>query len=887
MRRAIFPLSFLLLASAALAQDHPVVPGFERFGAADPVDGGRLLLGELNCISCHQAEAPASAHLALKKAPILTEAGSRLAVDWVRAFVADPQKTKPGTTMPRTDATPDEAEALAHFVMSLRRAKPYEAWGGPAVKAKELFARVGCAVCHAPLEGPAPAGSVPLPDLRAKYSGAAALAAFLHDPHAVRPSGRMPKLSLTPGEAMALAASFVGLPPKEADEPTEDAPGMQVDVYVGGFSKMPDFDALKSVSSATASRFDPKLAKKEENYAIRFRGYLAVPVDGIYTFSVHSDDGSVMKLGSTLVVNNDGIHGGQEQSGSISLKKGKHAFMVGFFQGGGGAELRVSMEGPGLSKREIPPAALSQPKAGPPLSREQNHQDASFQPNAALVEKGRALFAAKRCSSCHTATPDLKPEAARPLAQLKPSGGCLEGKPLNYSLSAGQAGALAAALKALPGLEKPTAAQKVHRAMLAFNCYACHERDRRGGPAPDRNALFVTTGDDMGDEGRLPPHLNGVGDKLRREWLNTLLGSGTKVRPYMSTRMPVFGSQNLGTLADDVVAADASDAPAGPPRSPDLVKAGRLLTGTKGMSCVTCHTFQNHKSLGIQGMDLVHMSQRLRRDWFAKYLLDPPSLRPGTRMPTYWPEGKSVRKDILDGDTGRQIEALWQYLSEGGKAQIPVGLGPQPIPLVPVDEALIYRNFIQGAGPRAIAVGYPEKIHLAFDANALRPALLWRGDFIDASKHWVDRGAGFQSPAGDDVVVLTDGAPFAVLPEATSPWPKASGHAAGYQFGGYTLDAKRRPTFEYAFGRVQVRDFFEAVDAKPHPAFKRTITIQAPDALWFRAAAGKKVDVKDGVHVVDGGLKLKIEGAGPVVRQGEVLVPIKAGDSVLTVTYSW
>src|SRR5436190_11959478 len=135
MRRAILPLPFLLLASVALAQDHPVVPGFERFGTKDPVDGGRLLLGELNCVSCHQPDAAASEQVSLKKAPILTEAGSRLNIDWVRAFVADPQKTKPGTTMPRPDVSPDEAQALAHFVMSLQAAKPYEAWGGPAVKA--------------------------------------------------------------------------------------------------------------------------------------------------------------------------------------------------------------------------------------------------------------------------------------------------------------------------------------------------------------------------------------------------------------------------------------------------------------------------------------------------------------------------------------------------------------------------------------------------------------------------------------------------------------------------------------------------------------------------------------------------------------------------------
>src|SRR5205085_960902 len=196
----------------------------------------------------------------------------------------------------------------------------------------------------------------------------------------------------------------------------------------------------------------------------------------------------------------------------------------------------------------------------------------------------------------------------KPLAQIKSEGGCLSGKPVNLSLSPAQSQAIGAALKDLPSWPKPTPAQRIARTMISLNCAACHERDRRGGPVLDRNALFVTTGDDMGDEGRIPPHLTGVGAKLRREWVQNVLATGAKVRPYMVTRMPAFGPANVGTLAEDFEKADGAAAIPPSARDIDLVKAGRLLTGTKGMSCVTCHTFQSHKSLGIQGMDLVHMS---------------------------------------------------------------------------------------------------------------------------------------------------------------------------------------------------------------------------------------------------------------------------------------
>ena len=48
----------------------------------------------------------------------------------------------------------------------------------------------------------------------------------------------------------------------------------------------------------------------------------------------------------------------------------------------------------------------------------------------------------------------IKVASFKALSELKPTGGCLEGKPVDYSLSPGQAKALAAALKALPAMEK-------------------------------------------------------------------------------------------------------------------------------------------------------------------------------------------------------------------------------------------------------------------------------------------------------------------------------------------------------------------------------------------------------------------------------------------------
>ena len=75
-------------------------------------------------------------------------------------------------------------------------------------------------------------------------------------------------------------------------------------------------------------------------------------------------------------------------------------------------------------------------------------------------------------------------------------------------------------------------------------------------------------------------------------------------------------------------------------------------------------------------MDMTRMARRLNRDWFRHYLRDPQSLRPGTRMPAFWPEGKTTVPTILQGNTELQIEAIWTYLSQGTHALPPPGVNP-------------------------------------------------------------------------------------------------------------------------------------------------------------------------------------------------------------------
>src|SRR5262249_10191587 len=159
-------------------------------------------------------------------------------------------------------------------------------------------------------------------------------------------------------------------------------------------------------------------------------------------------------------------------------------------------------------------------------------------------------------------------------------------------------------------------------------------------------------------------------------------------------------------------------------------------------------------------------------------------------------------------------------------------------------------NFLAGAGPRAIGVGYPEKAHLAFDANGMRLAMIWQGAFIDAARHWSGRGEGFEPPLGDNLLHLPTGPTFAVLTRADEPWPTKPAKELGYKFGGYRLSSDQRPTFLYSFNDVRVEDFPNALatDDKSAPIIYRTLTLTAdrpPQNLWLRAAVASKIEPVD------------------------------------------
>ena len=163
---------------------------------------------------------------------------------------------------------------------------------------------------------------------------------------------------LIPAAALRRSGNGSATALRTPENPANTAAGLDYTYYEGTWNTLPDFASLTPVKTGTTPALDLAPRQRDDEFAFRYSGYVTVPTDGTYTFSTASDDGSQLFIGSQLVVNNDGLHPTQEQSGQIELKAGVHALTITFFERNGAQVLSASYAGPGLSKQLIPAAAL-------------------------------------------------------------------------------------------------------------------------------------------------------------------------------------------------------------------------------------------------------------------------------------------------------------------------------------------------------------------------------------------------------------------------------------------------------------------------------------------------------------------------------------------------
>jgi mono/diheme cytochrome c family protein len=782
------------------------------------IDQGRLLAEERNCVACHQPadNDRAAKNLANRLGPDLSNVGRRVFAGWIYAWLEAPDKLRPGALMPRLFSADDvgkvERHAVARYLATLggpvgqSRLNPRDTLAA-VLRGQVLFNHVGCRACHRPLEEQVKPAKSDRPDPLflpppTTYSIAGLgsktiperLTAYLQNPLAVDPSGRMPHMMLQGNEAQDLAR------------------------------------------------------------------YLCANLDSEVPASLPA---------------------------TPSEEQLRSAFV------------RVE-------------------------SRPEELKDFARLPAAQrLVDLGKRLVIARGCNACHTIAPDGKP-FAQVLASAsfddiakKTGSGCLADKrPADakapwFALQQNERNRIREFLERHSGdAGSPAPAYTARVTLERFNCLACHSRDGDGGLTAEMIDSLRRFEKTENAEAVMPPPLTGVAHKLRTSALRGVLTQGARVRPWMGLRMPQFGEANVGRLPEQLAALEGTE-PDDTIHKVAVTAAkseiGRKLHGKSAFGCISCHDLAGNPNYGTRGPDLVLTPQRVRYDWFRRWLEQAQRMQPGTRMPSVFTNGRSTVESVLNGDGDAQAEAMWAYLSLGANLPLPEGMEPPRGLVLPVtDQPVVLRTFMPDAGSRAIAVGYPGGLNVAFDAATCRLAYAWTGNFVDASPVWNNRGGApakvmgpvfWKSPPGvpwhatsstalpDFVAQSKDPAYGAAMPEG-----KVYDGPRQLRFVGYSTDAKGQPTFRYRLNAegaapVEVAEKPEPLRSQAGVGLARRFELKVPagQTAWLLAGESQReprlIDVSGASLPFD----LK-QSSQEVPAASRAIVLPQSGDKVLVLS---
>lgn len=212
--------------------------------------------------------------------------------------------------------------------------------------------------------------------------------------------------------------------------------------------------------------------------------------------------------------------------------------------------------------------------------------------------------------------------------------------------------------------------------------------------------------------------------------------------------------------------------------------------------------------------------------------------------------------------------------------------------LVEAKENTILRSFMDLPGSKrvthAVNVGTAEKVNYTYDLNTGMIIQVWRGDFLDASPMWIDRGDGSSKPLGAVQYFGTPTLAINKLDNTNAAWISDT-TGTGFVSKGYVLDEFDRPAFKYNMYGNSVTDITKMLDNRQ--GLQRSIILKnSADQLYIKlATANVMEEVSAGFYIIDDhAYYIKLEDTGnakPLVREQngkkELILPIQT-----KITYS-
>ena len=135
-------------------------------------------------------------------------------------------------------------------------------------------------------------------------------------------------------------------------------PGIAYDYIQDYCTSVDDIQKYKVTSSGIMPIFTLSGIADERAFAYKFKGYLKVPQNGVYTFYLKANDGSNIYLDGNLLIDYDYTRSGVENFRQKWLLQGFHTLEVNYFQMGGRKSLNINWQKTEGKREEIPATVL-------------------------------------------------------------------------------------------------------------------------------------------------------------------------------------------------------------------------------------------------------------------------------------------------------------------------------------------------------------------------------------------------------------------------------------------------------------------------------------------------------------------------------------------------
>lgn len=130
--------------------------------------------------------------------------------------------------------------------------------------------------------------------------------------------------------------------------------GVNWEFFSGDFPWVPNVSLMKPEKSGLTKTINLNFMPNKWVGAIVFDGYLAIPQDGEYSFSLTSDTGAFLRIHDCNVIDMDyGYIPGTTGKGKILLKKGLHPFKLSYLHKTNKPMLQFIWSGPGIQDQKI------------------------------------------------------------------------------------------------------------------------------------------------------------------------------------------------------------------------------------------------------------------------------------------------------------------------------------------------------------------------------------------------------------------------------------------------------------------------------------------------------------------------------------------------------